>query len=74
MNSLSTPAISSLPKPRAGLGFGALLAASIGVIVAQIGMVAVMQGVGIGGWGFLSQWWWRLRLRWPTPWRTPRWP
>lgn len=52
MNSLSTPAISSLPKPRAGLGFGALLAASIGVIVAQIGMVAVMQGVGIGGWGF----------------------
>lgn len=40
------------PK-RKVLGMGALLAASIGVIVAQIGMVAVMQGVGVGGWGFI---------------------
>ena len=35
------------------LGVGALLAASIGVIVAQIGMVAVTNGVGIAGWGFI---------------------
>jgi amino acid transporter len=34
------------------LGFSALFAASIGVIVAQLGMVSLMQGVGIGGWGF----------------------
>lgn len=34
------------------LGFWQLFAASIGVIVAQIGMVSLMQGVGIGGWGF----------------------
>jgi amino acid transporter len=30
-----------------------LFAASIGVIVAQIGMVSVLQGIGIGGWGFV---------------------
>lgn len=34
------------------LGFNSLFAASIGVIVAQLGMVTLMQGVGIGGWGF----------------------
>lgn len=34
------------------LGFSTLFAASIGVIVAQLGMVSLMQGVGIGGWGF----------------------
>jgi amino acid transporter len=32
---------------------GALFAASIGVIVAQIGMVSLTQGIGIGGWGFV---------------------
>jgi amino acid transporter len=43
------------PHPASGgnLGFGALFAASIGVIVAQLGMVAIMQGIGIAGWGFL---------------------
>jgi len=35
-----------------GLGLRALFSASIGVIVAQVGMVSMMQGVGIGGWGF----------------------
>jgi amino acid transporter len=30
-----------------------LFAASIGVIVAQLGMVSLLQGVGIGGWGFI---------------------
>jgi amino acid transporter len=35
------------------LGLGALFSASIGVIVAQIGMVGTMQGIGIGGAGFL---------------------
>lgn len=34
------------------LGFSSLFAASIGVIVAQLGMVTLLQGVGIGGWGF----------------------
>jgi amino acid transporter len=37
-----------------GLGFKVLFAASIGVIVAQLGMVTLMQGVGIGGWGFIG--------------------
>lgn len=36
------------------LGFRALFAASIGVIVAQLGMVTLMQGVGIAGWGFVA--------------------
>lgn len=39
---------------RAGLGFRALFAAAIGVIVAQIGMVSVLQGLGIAGWGFVA--------------------
>lgn len=40
---------------RAGsLGLRALFAASIGVIVAQLGMVTLMQGMGIGGWGFVA--------------------
>jgi amino acid transporter len=47
------PAAVAVPH-KAGLGFGALFAASIGVIVAQLGMVSVMQGMGIGGWGFLG--------------------
>jgi amino acid transporter len=38
------------PQP---LGRWQLLSASIGVIVAQIGMVSLMQGMGIGGWGFV---------------------
>lgn len=41
-------------SPRAGLGFRALFAAAIGVIVAQIGMVSVLQGLGIAGWGFVA--------------------
>jgi amino acid transporter len=36
------------------LGVNALLCASIGVIVAQLGMVAAMQGIGVGGWGFIG--------------------
>ena len=35
------------------LGRWQLFSASIGVIVAQIGMVSLTQGMGIGGWGFL---------------------
>jgi amino acid transporter len=35
------------------LGVWQLFAAAIGVIVAQIGMISLTQGVGIGGWGFL---------------------
>lgn len=38
----------------AGLGFKALFAAAIGVIVAQISMVSSSQGMGIGGWGFIA--------------------
>jgi amino acid transporter len=37
---------------RRTLGFSSLLAASIGVIVGQLGMVSLLQGVGIGGAGF----------------------
>lgn len=47
------PAAAPVVGARRGLGFGALFAAAIGVIVAQIGMVSVLQGVGIAGWGFL---------------------
>ena len=39
---------------RPGLGLRPLFAAAIGVVVAQINMVALLQGVGIGGWGFLA--------------------
>lgn len=35
------------------LGLGALFAASIGVIVSQVTMASVLQGVGLGGWGFV---------------------
>jgi amino acid transporter len=35
------------------LGRWQLFSASIGVIVAQIGMVSLTQGIGLGGWGFL---------------------
>jgi amino acid transporter len=35
------------------LGRWQLFSASIGVIVAQIGMVSLTQGMGIGGWGFV---------------------
>jgi amino acid transporter len=35
------------------LGLGALFSVSIGVIVAQIGMISLTQGIGIGGWGFV---------------------
>lgn len=54
MGELTTDASLRAPAPaRAGLGFRALFAASIGVIVAQVGMVTMMQGMGIGGWGFV---------------------
>jgi amino acid transporter len=36
------------------LGLWQLFAASIGVIVAQIGMVSLTQGIGLGGWGFVA--------------------
>jgi amino acid transporter len=35
------------------LGLWQLFSAAIGVIVAQIGMISLTQGIGIGGWGFL---------------------
>ena len=41
-----------MPAP-GKLGLWQLFAASIGVIVAQIGMVSLTQGIGIGGWGFI---------------------
>src|SRR5690348_1667172 len=41
------------PARGGGLGLRALFSATIGVIVAQIGMVSLLQGVGIGGWGFI---------------------
>jgi amino acid transporter len=44
---------SSASAPSARLGVGALFSVSIGVIVAQIGMISLTQGVGIGGWGFI---------------------
>ncbi|MCL4698360.1 MAG: APC family permease [Burkholderiaceae bacterium] len=47
---ISTPAASAA---RRGRGVRALFAAAIGVIVAQIGMVSVLQGLGIAGWGFV---------------------
>lgn len=47
-------AANSAPERPRGLNFGALFAASIGVIVAQIGMVSLTQGIGIGGWGFVA--------------------
>ena len=31
-----------------------LFAASIGVIVSQVTMVSVLQGTGLGGWGFVT--------------------
>jgi amino acid transporter len=54
MSAVITPQAPATPAPRKVLGFSALFAASIGVIVAQLGMVALMQGVGIGGWGFFA--------------------
>lgn len=48
-----TSAPSSVSFRSAGLGVRALFAASIGVIVGQIGMVSLLQGVGLGGWGFI---------------------
>jgi amino acid transporter len=44
----------ALRRPGAGLGLGALLAASIGVIVGQVGTVSLLQGLGLGGWGFVG--------------------
>lgn len=45
--------MSSEVEGQVGLGFGALFGASIGVIVSQLGMLTLMQGVGLGGWSFL---------------------
>jgi amino acid transporter len=53
-SSTPTTPVSTPAQSRKVLNLGALLAASIGVIVAQLGMVALMQGVGIGGWGFFA--------------------
>lgn len=56
MTGLTTDATLDVPVAagaRGGLGFRALFSASIGVIVAQVGMVSMMQGMGIGGWGFV---------------------
>lgn len=50
----STAAARGTVSNQSGLGFRALFAASIGVIVAQIGMVSLSQGMGIGGWGFMG--------------------
>ena len=63
-----------LPEPsRKVLGFSSLFAASIGVIVAQLGMVSLMQGVGIGGGASSlhcrSPFFWH----WPMPWPTLKW-
>jgi amino acid transporter len=41
-------------SPSGRLGVGALFSVSIGVIVAQIGMISLTQGIGIGGWGFVA--------------------
>ena len=49
--SLAAPVVQ---RTSGGLGFKVLFAASIGVIVAQLGMVTLMQGVGLGGWGFIG--------------------
>jgi amino acid transporter len=49
---VSVPIAAAAPRRRL-LGLGALFSASIGVIVAEIGMVGTMQGIGIGGAGFL---------------------
>lgn len=50
----SVTSIDTAPRSaRGGLGTRALFSATIGVIVAQIGMVSLLQGVGIGGWGFI---------------------
>lgn len=56
MAELTTDASPGAPAPargHPGLGLRALFAASIGVIVAQVGMVSMMQGMGLGGWGFV---------------------
>lgn len=50
----SAATTAAAPTPAGTLGFRALFAAAIGVIVAQIGMVSVMQGLGIAGWGFVG--------------------
>lgn len=42
-----------MPADRKTLGVGALFSASIGVIVSQVTSVSVLQGVGLGGNGFL---------------------
>ena len=46
--------IGKQPAASAGLGFSALFAAAVGVIVAQISMASSAQGIGIGGWGFVA--------------------
>ncbi len=42
-----------MPSPRF-LTLKSLFAASIGVIVSQVTMASVLQGVGLGGWGFVA--------------------
>lgn len=50
-SSAATPSPGAASSP--ALGVRALFAAAIGVIVGQLGMVAVLQGIGIGGAGFV---------------------
>jgi len=46
--------MATVGTPSGRLGVGALFSVSIGVIVAQIGMISLTQGIGIGGWGFVA--------------------
>ena len=46
--------MATVGPPSGRLGVGALFSVSIGVIVAQIGMISLTQGIGIGGWGFVA--------------------
>ena len=54
MTGTAVPVATDAASARRGLGFRALFAAAIGVIVAQVGMVSVLQGLGIAGWGFVA--------------------
>jgi len=51
-----TPKASSIEgtPPIGRLGLRPLFAVSIGVVVAQQAMVSLLQGMGIGGWGFVA--------------------
>lgn len=42
------------PRPRGKLGFHALFAAAVGIVVGQNAIVSVLQGVSYGGYNFLA--------------------